>query len=485
MRRALVLAMSLVTGGMVPGAASAASAATPEAGAANPNVVVPASQRSSLPNGLHLVLVPRHELPLVAFDLVLRGGARLDPPGHEGTASLVAELLSYGSGRRDAYAFVDAVEGAGGSLGASASTESVRVRGQFLARDATLMLELLADAVQRPRLADSDFDKLRERHIEELKAAKDSQPEALLPFYGRALLFGAHPYARSAGGSEASLARVTIEDVRRYVAAQFGADRATLVIAGDFEPHAMQAEVQRAFGDWRRATRELPPLPEPARVHGRRVLLVDAPGSAQSYFWLGNVGVPRRYPQRAPLQVANTAFGGSFGALLNQELRVKAALTYGASSSFTRGSVAGEFSISSFTQTPATARALQLTLDTLAGLHGDSLRPERIESARRYLLGQYPLSFQTAADWAYAFGDLEFFGLPESYYGQFGSDLLAVNEAAVRAQVAAEFPGVADLVIVVIGDAAKIREELAKFGPVTEMPLASPEFTPPPPAPAR
>jgi predicted Zn-dependent peptidase len=479
-RRALVLAMSLVTGGLVPGTGQVVTQA---AEVANPNVVVPASQHLTLPNGLRLVLVPRRELPLVAVDLVLRGGARLDKPGHEGTAALVAELLSYGAGRRDAYAFVDAVEGSGGSLGANAGAESVRVRGQFLARDSTLMLELLADAVQRPRLAAAEFDKLRERHIEELKAAKDSEPQALLPYYGRALLFGTHPYARSAGGSEASLARVTVEDVRQYVANEFGADRATLVIAGDFDPKAMQATVQRTFGEWRKAAQALPPLPEPVRLHGRRILLVDVPGSSQSYFWLGNVGVPRRYAQRAPLQVASTAFGGTFGALLNQELRVKAGLTYSASAGFTRGTVAGDFAISTFTQTASTARALQITLDTLAGLHGQSLTPDRIESARRYLLGQYPLSFETAADWAYAFGELEFFGLPESYYGAFGSDLLAVNEAAVRAQIASEFPSADDLAIVVIGDAGKIREELAKFGPVTEMTIASPGFTPAAPAP--
>jgi predicted Zn-dependent peptidase len=481
-RRALVLAVSLIAGS-IAGSLAAGDAQAADVG--NPNVVVPASLHSTLANGLRLVLVPRHELPLLAFDLVLRGGARLDPAGHEGTAALVAELLSYGAGHRDAYAFVDAVEGSGGSLGASAGSESLRVRGQFLARDGSLMLELLADAVQRPRLASDDFEKLRERHIEELKAAKDSEPQALLPFYGRALLFGTHPYGRSAGGSEGSLAAVTIDDVRRYVAEEFGAERATLVIAGDFEPKVMQAAVQRAFGDWRHAAHALTPLPEAPRQRGRRLLLVDVPGSAQSYFWLGNVGVPRRYAQRAPLQVANTAFGGSFGALLNQELRVKAGLTYSASSGFTRGSVAGEFAISTFTQTASTARALELTLATLASLHGQGLAPERIESARRYLLGQYPLSFETAADWAFAFSELDFYGLPESYYGSFGSDLLAVSEAAVRGQVATEFPGVDDLAIVVIGDAAKIRTQLAAFGPVTEMPIASPGFSPPVSAAAR
>jgi predicted Zn-dependent peptidase len=446
-------------------------------GAADPNVHVPAAERITLGNGMRVVLVPRHELPLLAFELVIRSGGRLDPPGREGTAALVADLLNHGAGRRDAFAFIDAVEGAGGSLDAGAGEETIRVRGQFLARDASLMLELLADAVQRPRLDAAEFANLRERHIEELKAAKDSEPQALLPAYGRALLFAGHPYGREAGGSEASLARITHDDVRRYVAEAFGADRAILVIAGDFEPQSMKRAVQQSFGEWRKATRPLPPLPEPATLRGRHVLLVDAPGSAQSYFWLGNVGVPRKYPQRTALTVANTAFGGSFGAMLNQELRVKAGLTYSASSSFGRATVASDFAISSFTQTPHTGEAIQLAIDTLDALHGTGLEAARIDSARRYLLGQFPLGFETAGDWAHAFGELEYYGLPDSFYGQFGSELQAVNEAAVRTQVALRFPSSSDLAIVVIGDAEKIRESLTAFGPVVEMPLSAPEFS--------
>ena len=471
MRRLVVLAMSV----LVTGAAGAA--ATPPAGAAtDPNVHVPPAERTTLGNGLRVVLVPRHELPLLAFELVIRSGGQLDPPGREGTASLAADLLNHGAGKRDAFAFIDAVEGAGGSLDAGAGEETIRVRGQFLARDASLMLELLADAVQRPRLDAAEFANLRERHIEELKAAKDSEPQALLPAYGRALLFAGHPYGRESAGSEASLARITHEDVRRYVAESFGADRAILVIAGDFDPKAMKKAVQQSFGEWHKATRPLPPLPEPDHLRGRHVLLVDAPGSAQSYFWIGNVGVPRKYPQRAALQVANIAFGGSFGAMLNQALRVRAGLTYSASSNFGRATVSSDFAISSFTQTPRTADAIELTIATLDALHGTGLETARIDSARRYLLGQFPLAFETAGDWAHAFSELEYYGLPDTFYGQFGSDLLAANEAAVRTQVALRFPSSSDLAIVVIGDAAKIRESLGAFGPVTEMPLASPEF---------
>ena len=475
MRYALMLAVSILAG--AGGGAAAGASAGGEA-LDHVNVPVPAHQSVTLANGLQLILVPRHDIPLVAFNLLLRGGAQLDPPARDGTAALAADLLTHGAGARDAHAFVDAVEGAGGNLDAAARSEFIQVQGQFLARDGRLMLDLLADAVLHPRFDAGEFDKLRTRRIEELKATKDSSPDALLGSYGRALLFAGHPYGRPVGGSELSLARITREDVARFYAAQFGADRATLVIAGDFDPAVIRDDVAAVFGGWQRSVQPLPPLAVPARISGRRVLLVDAPGAAQSYFWLANVGVPRRYPERAALNMANIAFGGGLGSMLNQELRVRAGLTYDASSHFTRGAVAGEFAISSFTETANTARALELALATLAKLKHDSLDAEAIDSARSYLLGQYPLAFETPGDWAVALGDLELYGLPESYIGQFGTQLLKVDAGAIRAIIDGVFPSPADLAIVVIGDAARISAAAAQLGPVTTLPLSAPDFTP-------
>jgi zinc protease len=462
------------------GAATAAPVAMrPGAPAASHvNVPVPANERVTLPNGLRLILVPRHDIPLVAFNLLLRGGALLDAPGHDGTAALAADLLTHGAGQRDAFAFADAVEGVGGNLNAAARGEFIQVQGQFLASDSRLMLELLGDAVLRPRFEAAEFDKLRERRIEEIKAAKDSQPEALLGNYGRALLFGSHPYGNATIGSEASLSRITRDDVTRFYAAQSGADRAILVIAGDFDPAQVRRDVAAVFGGWKRAAQPLAALAAPVRVHGRRLLLVDSPGSAQTYIWMANVGVPRHYDLRPALNIANLALGGSFGSLLNRELRQKAGLTYDASSRFTRGLVAGEFAISTFTQTDKSAEALQLALATLGEFKKSGLDAAATDSARNYLLGQYPLAFETPFDWAVALGDLEFYGLPESYIGHFGSDLVATDAASIHSVIDDAFPSPDDLDIVLIGDAAKIRDSLAKFGPVATMPLSAPTFSP-------
>ena len=437
---------------------------------------IPPHQRLTLANGVRLILLPRHEVPLIAFEALVRGGGALDPVRRDGVAALTAELLTYGAGSRDAYAFADAVEGAGGMLDAEAHREAIIMHGQFLAQDRELLLELLSDALQRPHFDAADLDKVRQRRIESIRAAKDSEPQSLIGTYGRSLLFGSHPYGKPIGGSETTLAAIRRADVLEAYRDQFGADRLTLVFAGDFDPTWLQQAVTRAFASWRPAGVPLVPLTMPERVSGRRVLLIDSPGSEQTYFWIANVGVARAYPLRAALDVTNTAFGGSFGSMLMQALRTRTGLTYSAHSSFRRGSVPGEFAISSFTQTAATRGALDIALQTLDALKRDGPAAQAVTSARSYILGQYPLGFETASDWAAALAELDLYGLPQSYIDQFDPALQRVDDAQVAQVVGTAFPSSDDLDIVLIGDAAQIRAQVAPLGPLLEHPLAAPEF---------
>ncbi|HEX4050864.1 MAG TPA: pitrilysin family protein [Steroidobacteraceae bacterium] len=437
---------------------------------------IPPRERCRLDNGVQLILIPDHEVPLIAFEAMVRGGSRLDSPGQEGLASLTAELLTQGAGPRDAYEFADAVEGTGGSLEADAHREATLLHGQFLAQDRELLLELLGDALQAPHFDAAEIDKLRQRRIEGIRAAKDSEPQSLLESYGRALLFGAHPFGNPRGGSESGLAALKRADVLRLYREHFGADRLTLVFAGDFDVAWMRDAVARRFGSWGAAGSGLPSLAAPQRVSGRRVLLVDSPGSEQCYFWIANVGVARRYPLRAALEVTNTVFGGSFGSMLMQALRVRTGLTYSVSSSFLRGSVAGEFAIQSFASAPSTARALGIALGMLDTLKREGAAAEAIDSARNYILGQYPLGFETAADWAAVLADLDLYGLPESYVEEFVPSLQRVSRADIDEVVASAFPASTDVDIALIADAAQVRAEIAQLGQVIETTLAAPQF---------
>jgi zinc protease len=441
-------------------------------------VCVPAHERFVLDNGITLVVVPRRDVPLVAFNAVLHGGSLADQAAKPGVASLLAGLLEKGAGKRDAFAFADAVEGVGGSFSAGASTESISVRGQFLARDRQLMLELLADALLRPRLESEELETLRGRYIEMIKAAKDADPSELIGLYGRSFVFRGHPYGRPVIGSESSLAAITHRDVLDYYSANFGADRLTLVFAGDVDPAWLRRMVGKLFGRWKRAATHAPLLAPAARVQGRQVLLIDSPGSVQTHFWIGNVGVDRRYPQRAALDLVNTLYGGRFTSIINTELRIKSGLSYGARSGFARGSVPGEFAIHSFAETDNTAKALELTLQTLGRLKREGVSPEMLESARAYVLGQYPLNFETAADWAAALGEIELYGLGPEYIDQYGPALRKVTLQDTRQVIDEAFPAADALAMVLVGDAARIRAQVQGFGTITDMTLTQPAFTP-------
>ena len=448
------------------------------ADAAPVGVKVPAHQRFVLSNGLTIVLVPRKDVPLIAFSGFVRGGSLADPADKPGVASLVAGLLDRGSGKRNAFQFADAVEGVGGSFNAAAGAEAITVSGQFLARDRSLMIELVADALMRPHFDAQEFSSYRNRDIEFIKSAKDSDPSQLVGIYGRAALFGSHPYGRPQGGSERSLAAITQSDVVAFHAGNFGADRATLVFAGDLDTKWMKQALTTAFGGWAKAKAPLASLKPAPRVTGRHVVLVDSPGSVQTYFWVGNVGVDRRYSGRPALDLVNTLYGGRFTSILNTELRIKSGLSYSASSRFTRGSVPGEFAIRSFTQTENTEKALDLTLATLETLKRGELAPEMLESARAYVLGQFPLQLETAAHWAVTLADLEFYGLTKDYIEGYGPALVKVDLAETAAVTADAFPRPSDLVVVLVGDAARIREAAAKYGRVTEMKISDPDFAP-------
>lgn len=444
--------------------------------AADNAVKTPRFDRVQLGNGVTLLLMERHDVPLIAFNAIIRGGAATDPDDRFGTASLLAGLLEKGAGARDANAFAETVASVGGTLETGASTESISVGGSFLARDQKLMVELLADVLQRPKLEAGQFAALRGRYIEFIRAAKDSDRSALTSIYGAASLFGAHPYGRPVNGSEASLAAIKHSDVQRYYQEHVGADRVIIAVAGDFKTSQLKSSLSRAFSGWRKAGAPLPTIPPPAAAGGRRVLLVDAPDAVQSYFWAANVSVAKKDPRRASLDIVNTLFGGRFTSLLNTELRVRSGLSYGASSSFDRMSDAGSWELASFTRTEKTIEAIDLAFATLDRLHQGAIDEAQLASGKSYVSGQYPLGLETASQWAYQLATLEFYGLGRDYIDGYGAALAGVTLDDAQRVVADVIPSSRDLVMVVIGKADAIRDGLRKYGPLTEVKLSDPEF---------
>ena len=442
------------------------------------DVALPEFERVELDNGVVLLISEKHDVPLVGLEAVIRGGAIQDPAELNGLANLLAGVLEKGAGERDAAAFAEAVDAVGGRLSASAGLESVRISADFMAHDAELLIELLTDMLRRPALDAAEFEKLRDRSINLIKAAKGSNPGDLLPAYGNAFLFPGHPYGNPVGGSEDSLARITHEDLLDFYENHVGADRLIIAVVGDFNAEAMKNRLSAAFGDWRSAANDESLAPVAQKQEGRRVLLVDKPGATQTYFWLGNIGVAVDYPQRAELNLANTVFGGRFTSMLNSELRVKAGLTYGARSVLTRPATPGSVVISTFTETSTTTEAIDMALDLLEKLRDAGIDEEMIDSARNYVMGQFPPRLETAAQLAAQFATLEFYGLDQTFVDNYVAALGAATTEGIAATITDVYPSPDNLVFILIGDAGKIRDDISQYGPLTELSIQETRFRP-------
>ena len=445
--------------------------------AAAQGVTLPEAERIVLDNGTVLILNQKTDVPMVGVQAVLRGGAVADPDGKEGLAALYASLIEKGAGERDSAAFAEAIAAVGGRLSTRAGLEGLSISGSFLARDAGLMVELLADMLQRPTLSRAEFDKLKARSVNLILAAKDGDPGDLMPAYSAAWLFGEHPYGNAVSGSESSLAAIGHRDVLRYHEEATGGDRLIVAVSGYFDPAEMREQLASAFGEWRAATTPLPEVESPAKA-GSRVLLIDKPGATQTYFWFGNTGVARTYSERAQLDIANTVFGGRFTSMLNTALRVESGLTYGARSVLVRPAQPGSAGISSYTRTDATVEAIDMALDVLDTFRTNGLSATMIESAQNYVLGQFPTKLETATQLAAEFATLEFYGHDSDWVDGYAAAIAGVTPESVADVIVDVYPARDDLVFVLLGDADEIRDAVTKYGPVTEMSITEPQFFP-------
>lgn len=449
-----------------------------EATPSTKGVTLPSFQSIRLENGMQILLMEKHDVPMIAFDAVIKGGVVADPDDKGGTASLLADLLRKGAGTRDAAEFARAVESVGGVLNTGVGKESIAVSGEFMARDAELMIELLGDVLKDPLLSRDEFLKLRDRSIQQILSMKDTNLRALTSVYGEAFLFGDHPYGDVSFGSEASLANVGYADIRRYFIEHVGADRTILAVVGDFDSDVMRARIEAEFADWRLAQGALPSIAELEPYDERRVLLVDKPDATQTYFYLANIGVARDFSEQAALDLVNTVFGGRFTSMLNTRLRVESGLTYGAGSRLAQYTQPGSVAIMSFTQTTTTRQALDLAIETLAKLKAEGLTQEQLDSAKAYVLGQFPPELETNGEIAGRLAGLRFYGLERDEIDSYAERIAAVTPEEAQRIIDNVYPAPENLVMVLIGNAAEIRDQAAAYGPVTEMKITDPRFKP-------
>jgi len=452
-------------------AALAAPALTAAAGQ------LPAPEKIVLGNGITVYYLRNSDLPIVTFRMVIRGaGSAFEPAGADGTANLAAALLMKGTAKMDADAVAEALDFMGASLNVSAADEYAQVSGDSLSQHFPRLMEIAADCLTAPSFKDEEFVKERARRIDSLKAAKDN-PGAAVRYYFQKAYFGGHPLGHLAAGTESSLKKMTVQDVKNFYGRHFRPDRSIAAVVGDIEKAKLVSLLESTVGRWTNpagpATSDvIPALPKPK---GKKLVLIDKPDATQAYFVLGATGYPTGDKLTPQAAVMNTLWGGRFTSWLNTELRIKRGLTYGASSSFRTWVAGGLFQASSYTKNDKIGEMLDITFTLLDKGGKEGFGAEEVESSRNYIQGQFPPTLETNSSKAGAYVRLAFYKLGFDYYDKYLAAIGKVSAEAAKAAAAALLPG-NDYVLVVVGKAADIRPLLQKYGTWQEKKITDLDF---------
>ena len=428
---------------------------------------LPQYRKTKLPNGLTLLLMERHNLPLVTFQVLVKSGSTSDPAGEEGTASVTAALLRRGTKLRTADQFSQDLDFIGGAFGASAASEYTDVSAEFMKKDLDKGLDLLSEALLAPVFPEPEVTKLLRQRTDALKAAKD-QAAGVIGAYYSAFLFGNSPYARPTTGDEQSIGRIHRDEVVKFYETYYKPGNTIFAVVGDFDSAQMEKEISGKFGSWLAGNVAPAAAKTIAPVSGRRFLLIDKPDSTQTYFRIGNLGIERTNPDRVYVQVVNTLFGGRFTSLINSALRINSGLTYGANSTFDQRKNGGAFFINSYTRNATTEQALDMSLEVLKQFRDKGITAEQLASAKAYIKGQYPRNLETSDQVASLIAQLEFYGLDRRDVDEYFSKIDAMSMADARRVIDKYYP-LDNLVFVVIGKASEIGTVVKKYAPAVEM----------------
>ncbi len=439
--------------------------ARPVAGSPRP-YRFPDFSHERLDNGVGVWLVPLPDRELVSIHLLTDAGAAAEDEEHGGVAALTAQLLVTGTQRLDAAAFAETTERLGIEVSSESSWDSARAGFVALGEHLDAGLALLAEMIRSPRIDEGEFERLKAERLNDILQSRADPGRLADESFLRELYAPDVPYRRLSAGGPETVQALTVADTRAFHATRYAPAAAHLILAGAFDPDAALAAIEKQLGDWTgdgSGHREVDPR---TRV-GRRVVLVDRPGSVQSELRVGHVGIDRRDARYFPATVMAALLGGVFGSRINLRLREELGYTYGARSAFDPRRAAGPFTASAAVQTEVTADAIRELLAQLDRIREAPPGEEELAEVRDFLVGVFPLRFETTAGIAAAIEPLAVYGLPDDYWQAYRERVEAVSTADVHA-AARDLVRPDEALILLTGDAARVREELESggFGPL-------------------
>jgi zinc protease len=422
----------------------------------------PAVTRRILPNGLRVIVAENHTAPLVSMRSIVRSGADSDPADLAGVAGLTADLLDEGAGSRDAIRLAEDIGLLGGSLGTGADWDAAYASIDVLSRNAAPTAEILADVTFRATLPQDAFDRVRRERLTEILQQRD-EPSAIAGKRFASLLYGKGVYGNSIIGTNETVSRITLDDVRRYYDQYYLPNNSSLIVAGDIGADDIANLAEKTFAAWKRGPEPLRPKIEARPFDSSRVYIIDRPQAVQSEIRIGHIGVPRSCEDYFPLSVMNALLGGVFNSRINLNLREKHGYTYGARSAFSFRRLAGPFVVAAPVRNEVTRESVTEILAELRRIRTGDVEDRELEDTKNYLMGVFPATVQSSSDIAGRLLDMELYGLPEDYFDRYRENIGAVSKDHI-ARVAQKYLDPDRALIVIVGSAAQIREPLGSLG---------------------
>jgi zinc protease len=457
--RVTLLSIALAFAGGAIAASPADFPITPPAPAPAPKLSVPTPSLQTLANGLRVISVQRDRLPLVTAQLLLRSGGEQDPSDKAGLAALTATLLTKGAAGKTAPQIAAEAEALGGSLDASAGWDSSGVGITVTTPKLPQALALLADVVRHPDFSAEELKRAQTQAIDELRLSL-SEPSSLARLAAARAVFGNGAYGHSRAGTPASLAKLTRDDVQALHAALYRPDNAILVLTGDITPAQAAQLAQASFGNWTAPASALPAPPMGLGAGALPTLLViDQHGAGQAGVVAAHVAPPRDDAGYYAGTVADAVLGGSYSARLNEEIRIKRGLSYGAGSDLDTRRNAGVWLASAQTKNPSAPQVVELMLGEFARLGSAPVPAGELTARKATLIGGYGRSLETTAGLAGQVGDLAVHDVDLGEVGRFVERVQAVTPAQIQAYATAHLDA-GDMHVVVAGDAAQFADAL-------------------------
>lgn len=436
---------------------------TPPPPGAERSFVPPTATRIALGNGMIVLVVQNHRLPIVAMSIVVPGaGTASDPTGKPGVAAFTADLLDEGAGGRSAIQISEDQDHLGAQISLAAYPDAAQISITTLTKTFAPTIDLVGKILRKPAFQADDFERIKGDRATALELRRD-RPREVARNVLLAALYGAEsPYGHPGAGTRETFATIGLGDVQAFYRHHWNPAVMTVVVVGDVTPEVARSALDSAFGSWRGTRTEVSKPASGASSSAPRLRLVDRPGAAQSDIRIGTIGIDRHDPRFFAFEVLSTALGGSFTSRLTQRLREQLGITYTAHANQTYLRGRGPFEISTSIVTPATGRGIAETLRIVADVAARPMPASELDKVKLNLIRALPESFEDNGATAHAFAELALFQLPLDFYARYAQGIRSVTAQDVKA-VAKTVLAIEAMVVSVVGDVAKLRGQLAKL----------------------